>query len=400
MKACGVIVEYNPFHNGHLYHVQKAKELSNANCMIAIMSGSFLQRGEPAIIDKFHRTKAALASGIDLVIELPYAYAVQSSAFFASGAVRSLHHLGVSSICFGSESGNIDQFVQGIVFLRQHKALFDQKIRQFLKEGYSFPKASSMAYEAIGLNDINLIQPNNILGFSYVKSIMEDNLPMKAKTIKRVQNDYHDEAISNEIASATSIRKEVMAYGISDKIMNALPKASLHQFEQYKRKATLWHHWEQYFPFLLYKVMTMNAAELAKIHGVDEGLEHRLKKTATNALSFHDWIEKIKTKRYTQVRIQRAFVHLLTNTTKKAMKQFLHAKEIPYIRLLGMNEIGQAYLNERKKVLEIPLITNLNRNTSELLQIDERATNAYYSILPAKQRVMLRRQEFQLPIII
>src|SRR5690625_4124814 len=212
MKACGLIVEYNPLHNGHLYHIEKAKSISQADCMIAVMSGSFLQRGEPAIIDKFHRAKAALASGVDIIVELPYPYAVQSSHLFAKGSVHSLAELGVSSICFGSESGDISNFTTSYHLWKENDAIYTDRLKRYLSAGHSFPLASMKALEFIGLTtgQMDLSQPNNILGFSYVKAILDDHLPIKPLTIKRTNNAYHEQEISSPIASATSIRRELI----------------------------------------------------------------------------------------------------------------------------------------------------------------------------------------------
>src|SRR5690625_2759884 len=159
------------------------------------MSGSFLQRGEPAIIDKFHRTKAALTAGIDLVIELPFPFAVQSSELFAKGAVLSLNALGIHSICFGSESGEIEPFVHGVNQLTKHKDSYDETIRTYMHTGLSYPEASSKAYETIGIKDLNMLQPNNILGFSYVKTIIRNNLPIEPLTIQRMQSHFHEDKI-------------------------------------------------------------------------------------------------------------------------------------------------------------------------------------------------------------
>src|SRR5690625_1014620 len=323
MKACGLIVEYNPLHNGHLYHIEKAKSISQADCMIAVMSGSFLQRGEPALIDKFHRTKSALASGVDIVLELPFAYAVQSSHFFAKGALLSLHALQTGVICFGSESGDINLFYEGIKRLHNNKEEYDKMVRSFLHEGLAYPKASHKAYEAIGLSQLDLFQPNNILGFSYVKTIIENNLPIEAMTIKRKSSHYHDEQIEDSIASATSIRNELAHKNLSAKVTATLPEASLEQVKQYKKIATLWHDWEHYYPLLHYRLTTMSRAELANIHGVDEGIEGRLLNSIHRANSFEDLIERVKTKRYTQVRLQRMFIHILMNTTKDEINRFL-----------------------------------------------------------------------------
>lgn len=400
MKACGLVVEYNPFHNGHLYHLRKAAEKSGADCTIAVMSGSFLQRGEPAIIDKIHRAKAALHSGVDIVIELPFPYAVQSSELFAKGALLSLHSIGASFVCFGSESGDISQFESGVDSLLHNETLFNRSIQVNLDMGHSYPKASNEAYKAIGIDQLDLFQPNNILGFSYVKTIVENNLPIQPITIKRIHNEYHDESISSKISSATSIRKEVMNHDITEKIIETLPQSSLFYFRQYNNLANQWHYWKQYFPYLHYKVMSMTHDELAAIQGVDEGLEYRIKRTATAATSFDDWLERIKTKRYTYVRLQRIFVHILTNTTKKDINRFVQSDHVPFIRLLGMSNTGQAFLNQQKKAIDVPIFTNLNRHNSKALFMDERATNIYYSVLSPKRRINLRKQEFKLPIII
>lgn len=399
MKACGLIVEYNPFHNGHKYHVDEAKKVSGADCMIAVMSGTFLQRGEPAIIDKFHRTRAALASGVDIVIELPFAYAVQSSYYFAKGAVSSLNELNVATICFGSESGQIKPFFNGVNRLQTMQAEFDQLVQKHLNKGLSYPTANSKAYNEIGLDSLDLMQPNNILGFSYVKAIVENHFPIDALTIKRKSSNYHDEYITDRIASATSIRKELKTHEISQKLLGTLPIHSKNQLESYKEKATLWHDWEQYFPLLYYRITTMTKEELANIHGVDEGIESRIFDAVKIARNFSDLIERVKTKRYTHVRLQRMFVHILTNTTKKQVEQFFSLGSVPYIRLLGMTKTGRTYLNSIKKELSVPLITNLNKRYN-MIYLDERALQTYYSILPIDIRMKLRKQEFELPIII
>lgn len=400
MKACGLIVEYNPFHNGHLYHINQARKTTNADCIIAVMSGPFLQRGEPAIIDKFHRARAALTCGADLVVELPYPYAVQSSELFAKGAVMTLNALGVSYICFGSESGRIDDFITSVNKLVKNKTLYDESLRTFIKQGLSFPHANSKAFATIGLDEQTFIQPNNILGFSYVKSIIENSLPIEPFTIKRIQNDFHDEDISNKIASATSIRKELNKGVLSKTAIKTLPLASRRELELYKDIASLWHHWDDYFPLLQYRVTTMTIEELKKIHGMEEGLENRIKKTVKEALSFQDWMEKIKTRRYTKVRLQRVFVHILTNTTKEQINQYVKMDSIPYIRLLGMTDIGRKYLNTYKQQIECPIFTNLNNETRSKLFLDERANDVYYSVLSSMHQRTLRKQDFRLPIMV
>lgn len=403
MKACGLIVEYNPFHNGHQYHIKESKKLTDADCMIAVMSGSFLQRGEPAIMDKFHRARAALTAGVDIMLELPYPFAVQSSDYFAKGAVSTLYEIGADAVCFGSESGNIDYFKQAYTAFLEKKQLFRETLKSHLNNGLAFPEASRLAYKKIGLTteEMDLSRPNNILGFSYVKAILDHKLPMEACTIARTKSNFHDESITSSIASATSIRKALFASGgITDTLKKAMPHETYVQLQKYKKRASMWHTWEDYFPLLHYRVMTMSLKTLANIHDVEEGLEYRIKKSAKMVTSFHEWMNKIKTKRYTWTRLQRIFVHILTNTTKKEMDEIKQQEIVPYIRLLGMTETGRSYLNQYKKDFNVPLVSKVAKNADPMLLLEERASNAYYSILPAKLKYKLKQQELQAPVII
>lgn len=403
MDACGLIVEYNPFHNGHLHHLVESKKTSNAACMIAVMSGNFLQRGEPAIIDKFHRTRAALTSGVDIVLELPVVYAVQSSDLFAKGSVQTLNEIGVSSICFGSESGTTSHFITTYQIFKEKQTTFQKHLRENLAKGLSYPNASKVAYEKIGLTSaaMDLSQPNNILGFSYVKTILDYQLPIEPFTVERTKSGYHDQTISSTIASATSIRKQLFQdEEITDQSASTIPNSTRDQLTDYQLKASLWHNFELYFPLIHYRVMTMDPGELAAIHGVDEGLEFRIKKTAKQAKSIYEWIEAIKTKRYTWTRIQRIFVHLLANTKKTDMQLVKTNSSVPYVRLLGMTETGQAYLNQQKKKMNVPLISKLSRIDDPLLANEEKASNAYYSILAPAIQKQFMAQEFGPPIML
>ena len=401
MKSCGLVVEYNPFHNGHLYHVKEARKITQADVIIAIMSGSFLQRGEPAIVDKYHRTKMALQSGVDLVIELPYAFAVQNSRLFAKGAVQLLHALNSTHICFGSESGKIDPFMTHYKHMKQNKSQYQHTLKSLLSQGLSFPAASKHALE-ITLPELSLdiTKPNNILGFSYVKEILDANLPIQIHTIKRIHNDYHDVKITNSIASATSIRTELFKEKSSQQaIQSTIPQTTHKQLMSYKKKVGIWHHWEHYFPYLHYQVIKMSTNDLAQIEGVDEGIEHRLKRTATSANSFTDWMEQLKTKRYTWTRLQRMFVHILTHTTKQQLEPLKELNKMPYIRVLGMNTIGQKYLNEQRNRRIAPFISRYSSNMHPLLAIEEKVSRVYYCPLPHNKQKKMIRQEFRGPII-
>jgi len=399
MKACGLIVEYNPFHNGHVHHIQNARKLSGATCIIAVMSGSFLQRGEPAIIDKFHRAKAALQAGIDLVIELPYLYSVQHSDIFAKGTVRSLHELGVSSICFGSESGSISDFTANYANLKEKEQEYNEILKFYLDQGLSYPEASGKSQQHIGIRSIDDTKPNNMLGFSYLKEIYNHNLPIQPLTIQRIKNDYHDPSITKDIASATSIRKQLFEKKrITEEIADVIPPTSNEQLRCYKQKSGTWHEWEAYFPLLAYRVMSMSASELANTLGVEEGIEHRIKKTVKKAKSFSHWMNLIKTKRYTWTRIQRIFTHILTNTKKTDAIEINRELSVPYIRLLGFNQNGQAYLNKMKQNLQVPLLSSFKKNMHPVMETEEKVSLVYYSIMEPSIREQLMTQELQAPL--
>lgn len=400
MQACGVIVEYNPFHNGHDYHLHKAKQTAGADCIIAVMSGNFLQRGEPAIVDKFSRAKMAIDQGADIVIELPYSSTVQHSDLFAEGAITLLNELQVSSVCFGSELGTITPFLHTYHSYKNNETLFYQTLKEQLSLGVSYPKASEYAYQYINIDfneTLDLTKPNNILGFSYIKAIKSINPIIQPFTIKRKQSDYHDKHLTTPYASATSIRHQLLNEAIiSQQIQETMPERTADRLKNYHETAGTWHHWEDYFSLLQYRVLTMDTQGLAAIHGVDEGLENRLIKTAKNATSFQNWMDNLKSKRYTQTRLQRMFTHLLTNTSKKTMNQ-LQQQPFPYIRLLGLSEQGRAYLNHTKKERTVPIFTQFSKPDSLMMEVEERVSNAYYAILAPHIRKNMRKQEFEPP---
>ncbi|MFP7494196.1 nucleotidyltransferase [Terribacillus saccharophilus] len=394
MHACGLIVEYNPLHNGHVYHIQQAQKLTGCDAMIAIMSGNFTQRGEPAILDKFSRTQAALAAGIDLVVELPFLYAVQHADLFAAGAVSILQALQVDQLVFGSEEGSIEPFQQALAVQEEHQAAHAHELKMQLELGLSFPEANRKAYEAIGLeSSLDLTSPNNILGFAYLKAVGKLGASVHVDTIKRVQAGYHEQSISGPIASATSIRSAWQDKK-KQEVKKAVPDVTLASLETENL-----HSWEAYFPLLRYLILTRSAEMLRNIQGMEEGLEYRFKKYIAQSTSFQQFLSLIKTKRYTWTRLQRVCVHLLCNTQKPTVGPFLQgAPYTPYIRVLGMTKKGQAFLASRKKQLEVPLYTQLKDGMHPIADLELQASDAYYSILAPKTAADARRQEISPPI--
>ncbi|WP_096199242.1 nucleotidyltransferase [Bacillus sp. FJAT-45350] len=404
MKSVGVVVEYNPFHNGHLFHLQSAQDSTNADIVVAVMSGYFLQRGEPALVSKWARTKMALNNGADLVIELPYAYSTQKAETFAYGSVSLLDSIGVDYICFGSEEGTVEPFTQLVTFLQLNEDRFNHEIQQFLAEGNSYPKSCSLAFESLSPSEsmLDLSLPNNILGYHYVQSIQKLNSSIKAYTVARKSANYHDETFSSEsIASATSIRKALVEEnGNLDAIKHVIPEPTYNVLTQYKKEVGIFHTWEQYFPLLKYRILSMSETELREIYEGEEGLEYRIRKLISSANNFKEFMESIKTKRYTWNRLQRYCLHILTNTKKSEIHNLTsNHKRPPYIRLLGMNESGQQYLRQRKKNINTPIISRLASYKHPMLDLDKRAAACYAMGYPISIQAQKLAEEHATPPI-
>ncbi|AYF83228.1 nucleotidyltransferase [Bacillus cereus] len=392
-----MVVEYNPFHNGHLYHVQQTKKLTQSDIIIAVMSGPFLQRGEPSLISKWYRTKMALANGVDLVVELPYVFATQKAETFANGAISILNALRVSEICFGSEDGQIENFYNTISVQKNEEETFNCLVKQFMGAGNSYAKATSDAFSHILTSEknIDMSQPNNILGFQYMKAILSQNSSIQAQTIKRFAAHYHDETFSDQhIASATSIRKQLFSEeGSFTAIEPFLPQATTSLLANYKQNYGILHNWEQYFSFFKYKLMTMSPGDLRHIYEIEEGLEHRILSKIQNSSSFYSFMEALKTKRYTWTRLQRACTHILTNTTKEEIRSANIEQHAPYIRLLGMSQKGQTYLSKNKKRIELPILTHTKTFDHAALDIEKKANSVYFSIMHEPLRTQLLKQD-------
>jgi predicted nucleotidyltransferase len=400
LNALGLIVEYNPFHNGHFYHLAESKKETDADVVIAVMSGNFLQRGEPALVSKWERTKMALHCGIDLAIELPYAFSTQKANTFANGAVSILEALKCQSLCFGSELGEISSFIDANEFLLKSKQQYDELIKRQIKTGVSYPTALTNAFHELtnGKEFLDLSLPNNILGFHYVKAIREQQAQMKPFTIKRTSAGYHDQDfVSPTIASATSIRKSI--FSNEGDITKYVPNTTFQILNEYKLDKGLLHNWEQYFHLLKYSIMTMTKEDLLTIYEVEEGLENRIKKNILHAQSFQDFMKRIKTKRYTWTRLQRLCTHILTKTTKQQMSFINDSETVPYIRLLGMSSKGQKYLRSIKKQIELPVISKLATFRHPVLELDIKAANTYNMIFEEPLRSKLLKAEYATPPI-
>lgn len=377
MKAVGIICEYNPFHNGHLYHLNKVKELCPDHVIILILGGNFLQRGEPSIINKWDKTKLAIEYGVDLVVELPFAFATQSADLFAAGSISLLDALGVDKLVFGSETNDIDSFTL-LAKAQLYNDDYDELVKGYLSKGVNYPTALSNAL--FTLTNKKIDSPNDILGISYVREIIRRKSNIKPICIKRT-NNYHDKELSSKITSATSIREALKK---NQDISNYVPKETL----KYINKV---HNVENYYPLLKYKILS-ELDDLDMYQTVDEGIENRIKKFIIPSKSYNELVENIKTKRYTYNKIGRMFTHILCNFSKDEADSM---KKIRYIRVLGFSVYGQSYLNENKKRIKLPIITNYSKLNSDMLALEFRSTCVYASILNEEDKQIMIEAEYK-----
>lgn len=349
MDAIGIIVEYNPFHNGHLYQLNKVKELYPNSKIVIILNGYFLERGLISLETKKEKTRLALIYGADLVIELPFVFGSNSADTFASASLYLLNKLKVKRIVFGSESNDIT--LLKAIASKQLESDFDSKLKSYLDEGLNYPTALN---KAIG---IELSEPNDLLGVSYIKTILKNKYDIEPITIKRT-NDYHDTKLNDSIVSASNIREKI---NNNEDISKYIPEGKLVDINYYL-----------FFQLLKYKILSDN--ELDKYLTVDEGIDKKLKKVINEVNSLDELINSIKTKRYTYNRLMRMFIHILIGLTKKDRESITTPE---YIRLLGFSEEGSIYLNSIKKELDIPLVTKYTHIDSVIKDYELKAASIY-----------------------
>ena len=362
-NVIGLIVEYNPFHNGHLHHIQEIDRLFEDNIKIAVMSGDFVQRGEPSLINKFEKTKIALSQGIDIVIELPAFYSTQSAEIFAKGSVNLLNKLSCSHIVFGSESNDLDK-LKRIATISLTKE-FELSLREFLAEGFSYPTAFSKALfdEKLGSNDI--------LAMEYLKAIKVINPKIEACSIKREKTGYYDDEKDN-FSSATYIRKILLDCNEKkedklNKIKNLVPEFSYKILEE---NFGVFSCLSDFYDLIKYNIIK-NYSELKNIQDLEVGLENRLYKYSLENLSFEDFFDEVLTKRITISRLQRILLHSLFNLTENITEKVKN--KVPFVKILGFSARGQEYLNYLKKAEnynERKILTS-NRNLKEILNEEE-----------------------------
>lgn len=404
LNITGVVAEYNPFHNGHRYHLEKSKEITKSDFCIVAMSGNYVQRGEPAILDKWIRTEIALKNGADIVIEIPSLYSSSSAEIFASNAIYMLHSTNiVNSICFGTESDSIENITDFADILYSEPVEYQQILKSELSKGIVFPKARENALKIYtGKNSDILKSPNNILAIEYIKAIKRLKSDIVPYCIKRIVSQYYSKDIHDSIASATAVREAIKYKNYSD-IKNAIPENCYDIFFEsiYSGKAPIF--LDNLSEILNYILRVTDLKKISAILDMTEGIENRISNISQSNFKISDIVSKVKTKRYTYTKIQRAILHLILNLKKSDLE--LHP-QVPYLKILGFNKNCEFLLSELTKKASIPVITNLKNAQKKLSNLDleflkreAMMTDIYFLASPNLDK-RLPYREYTMPIIV
>lgn len=352
MKTVGIICEYNPFHNGHIYHINKIKKMFKDCLIVLILSGDFTQRGEVSLIDKWKKTFISL-NYVDLVIELPFVFASQGADIFAYGACDILKKLNVDYLVFGSECNDIEKLKRLCTI--QDTLEYNKIVKTYLNKGLNYP--TSLAKALYDLSGETINTPNDLLGMCYIRNLKNSHI--KCISIKRT-NDYLDKNASGTISSATSIRNLLKE---KKDISKYVPSKSLKYLNNVK-------FIDDYFDLIKYKIIS---EDISKYQTIDEGIENRFKKVINEVNTVDELISKVKSKRYTYNKIKRSLIHILLSFTKKEANNY---NKIEYIRVLGFNKKGREYLNKIKKKCKYPIITNYKKDY-KMLKLEKRISDIY-----------------------
>ena len=382
-KILAIIAEYNPFHNGHLYQLQKSKKDLNPDYSICIMSGNFCERGDTSIIDKWSKTEAALKCGFDLVVELPVLYSISSAENFAEGALKILDAFDDVTLSFGSECGDLNILNDIANVLYDEPKEYQTILSHELSKGLSYPKARENAL-LLYLNDIKkyanvLSNPNNILGIEYLKAIKKLKSNVIPFTIKRIDEGYNSLKVKDRLASATAIRNLVKN---NEDVKKLMPTPSFNILLENINNGKILNDISVFEKEIIYTLRKMSLSEIAELQDVTEGLENAIKQAANTCNTLEDLINSIKSKRYTRSRIQRILLYSMLNITKKDIQDSYIVK--PYIRVLGVSNKGKLLLSQLNNP-KYPTITsvkkfidnNNNKILKNMLEKDILASNIY-----------------------
>lgn len=404
MFCSGVIAEYNPFHNGHMHHLRETINIAGNPNVIAVMSGSFVQRGEPALFDKFTRTRMALKCGVSLVIELPCVFSLSSAEGFASGAVRLLNGSGmVKDLCFGSETPDLRAMESLANIEGKQQYDLDYEIRANLKKGQAYPRAFYEAAERLGIvrEGVDVLsKPNSLLGVEYLRAIRAHAPMIKAHAIKRLACAHDEAELKDYISSASSIREEIGAGRlknavkrvpdvISDDLINAALAADMQRSS------------EILFRLLVYRLLSSENEKIARVADVGEGLENVLAISALSSSSYSEFLSMCKSKRYSLARIRRICMNALIGITREVKAAAMNGKTPLYLRVLGVRKDAMHVLSALSNQASIPVITRyrdadkLPGASQLLIKLDTMATSIR-SLIFGGSAV----REFSFPLIV
>lgn len=403
--AVGIIAEYNPFHNGHKLHIDKTKsELSDD--IVLVMSPNYVQRGEPAIIDKWTRTSMALENGVSVVIEMPTPFATSSAELFALAGVTLLEKTEIiNTISFGSESGNIETLSEIASILTSETDEYKNHLKNYLSQGLVFPVARAKALSTIlPIDDDVINNPNNILAIEYIKALKNIGSSIKPYTIQREKVGYHSSKKVDNISSATGIRKAILNQD-TNFISSVVPAKSYDKIKTLIDKGTCPIYLNDFSSDLNYKLRISDKSYISSILDVTEGIENRIYESLNYTYNISDMLSFIKTKRYTHTKIQRALLHILLDIKKTDLEKY-QMNFCPYIRILGFRKDKSNILSEISKKSSVPVITNINKlpknlsdTATQMIYNEIMYTDLYFSHCP---NTSLRQigQEYTRPIVI
>ncbi|OHB25011.1 MAG: hypothetical protein A2X84_12715 [Desulfuromonadaceae bacterium GWC2_58_13] len=362
MRTVGLITEYNPFHNGHLHHLRESLRATGAEVSVAVMSGHFLQRGEPALVDKWVRAGMALRAGVDLVVELPFPWACNSAPHFARGAVLALEALGgIDTLCFGSEAGDLAPLQRCAELLVEQESSVAGRTAELLRLGVNYPTARARCLAELGgVEAESIASPNNILGIEYLKALRQTGSSIVPYTIRRIGAGYHEEEARDEMASATGIRRMLQA---GESFAAFIPMPSRMPLD---RALAAGHRLDQSrFCHLLLARILRGAESLKDLYQVEDGIENRLFEAALRHSDYAALVDAVKSRHFTRTRVQRILCYILNEIRREEMQGFLSAGPL-YLHLLGSSDRGRAYLAASRKRRRIPLIANYSRVNPQL----------------------------------
>jgi len=408
MRVTGIIAEYNPFHNGHAYHLNQARELTGAEYVLVALSGPFTQRGEPAIADKWARTRMALSCGADLVLELPFAYAAQSAEWFARGGVSILDKTGVvTDICFGMESDSLEPLKAIARTAAKENRVFKKTLKRSLKEGQSFPAARAEALSeslAAGSESLREMvkQPNNILAVEYFKSLLLLKSRINPVGVRREGTGYHDEKTAGSYASASYIRKRI-GEGRLDTVASYMPEAAYEILRDCVHKGQAPVFPEAYDTAVLACLRRATPDQIALWPDVSEGLENRLQRLAQETSGVEELVDAAATRRYTYARIRRILAYGLVGLTRRELDRYKRAGGPGYLRVLGFNESAVPLIKAIQENASLPLVMSPAKALKEMksrsaraqLLLDIRAQNLYDLGMPGTDKRTGNRDYYQ-----